>query len=163
MAKQELNTIRNWFKTGFKPSQLQFWDVWDSFWHKDDQIAANNIAGLGELLDGKADSEAFGSHLNDVDAHGISSLRQTVSELDQVVEEIQQAISTPIEIILTGEAVNVDGNIDLSEDLPGEIKRAPSVFIDDVTGAYAIQFNKQTKIISGLYGLAPEAKIEIYF
>jgi len=57
MAKQSLNTIKNWFKTGLKPSQTQFWDVWDSFWHKDQAIPAESIEGLDAILTGKASTE----------------------------------------------------------------------------------------------------------
>ncbi|MCK0206229.1 hypothetical protein [Ornithobacterium rhinotracheale] len=50
MAKTDLNTIKNWFKNGLKPTQEQFWAWLDSFWHKDDKIPAENIQGLNEML-----------------------------------------------------------------------------------------------------------------
>uniref|UniRef100_UPI0039A4A8F1 hypothetical protein n=1 Tax=Ornithobacterium rhinotracheale TaxID=28251 RepID=UPI0039A4A8F1 len=67
MAKTDLNTIRNWFKNGLKPTQEQFWAWLDSFWHKDDKIPAENIQGLNEMLSGidlsskveNADFESF--------------------------------------------------------------------------------------------------------
>ena len=59
MAKQTLNTIKNWFKTGLKPTQQQFWDTWDSFWHKDQVIPASSIENLDARFDEKADKEAF--------------------------------------------------------------------------------------------------------
>jgi hypothetical protein len=49
-----LNTIKNWFKTGLKPTQQQFWDTWDSFWHKDENIPVANIEGIDNLLNQKA-------------------------------------------------------------------------------------------------------------
>ncbi|MBB6274730.1 hypothetical protein HDF26_005212 [Pedobacter cryoconitis] len=73
MAKQTLNVIKNWFKTGLKPSQLQFWDTWDSFWHKDEIIPAANIENLDKRFDEKADQQAFAGHLKDVSAHGINN------------------------------------------------------------------------------------------
>lgn len=57
MAKQTINTIRNWFRTGLKPTQNQFWDMLDSFWHKDDEIAIDKVQGLAEILNQKADAE----------------------------------------------------------------------------------------------------------
>jgi hypothetical protein len=54
MPKVSLGTIKNWFKTGLKPTQNQFWDTWDSFWHKDDQIPSSSIVGLDTVLAGVA-------------------------------------------------------------------------------------------------------------
>ncbi|MCK0202778.1 hypothetical protein MWN41_07065 [Ornithobacterium rhinotracheale] len=50
MAKTDLNTIKNWFKNGLKPTQEQFWAWLDSFWHKDDKIPAENVEGLDDIL-----------------------------------------------------------------------------------------------------------------
>ena len=50
-------TIKNWFKTGLKPTQNQFWSTWDSFWHKSESLPISSISGLGNLLDGKAETE----------------------------------------------------------------------------------------------------------
>lgn len=50
--KVSLATIKNWFKTGLKPTQSQFWDTWDSFWHKDDSIPTSSVAGLDAALSG---------------------------------------------------------------------------------------------------------------
>jgi len=66
MAKQTLNTIKNWFKTGLKPTQQQFWDTWDSFWHKDQVIPASSIENLDARFDEKADQEAFDALLQNV-------------------------------------------------------------------------------------------------
>lgn len=49
MAQTPLATIKNWFKTGLKPTQGQFWDTWDSFWHKADTIPQASVAGLETL------------------------------------------------------------------------------------------------------------------
>ncbi|MDI1257334.1 MAG: hypothetical protein PSV16_14665 [Flavobacterium sp.] len=37
----DLTTVKNWFKTSLKPTKLQFWTTWDSFWHKSENIPAN--------------------------------------------------------------------------------------------------------------------------
>ncbi|MEG0695753.1 hypothetical protein [Algoriella sp.] len=50
------NTIDNWFKTGLKPTQQQFWATWASFWHKSDTLPISSINRLGDLLDGKAET-----------------------------------------------------------------------------------------------------------
>lgn len=54
-----LTTLKNWFKTGLKPTQAQFWAVFDSFRHKDDAVPAADVSGLQLLLDGKMDKKAI--------------------------------------------------------------------------------------------------------
>jgi hypothetical protein len=69
MALQTLNTIKDWFKTGLKPSQTQFWDTWDSFRHKDEKIPITAIDDIENILAEKADQEALQNHLTNPDAH----------------------------------------------------------------------------------------------
>ena len=51
MAIVSLTTIKNWFKTGLKPTQEQFWATWDSFFHKDDKIPIAQIDGIQNVYD----------------------------------------------------------------------------------------------------------------
>ena len=69
MAKTSLANIKNWFLTGLKPTQAQFWNVFDSFWHKDEKIAQSNVDNLTNSLDAKAEKQAFETHLTDAQAH----------------------------------------------------------------------------------------------
>lgn len=57
MAKQDINTLKNWFRRGLKPPQQQFWDWLDSFRHLDSDIPAAQVAGLQTLLDAKLDKK----------------------------------------------------------------------------------------------------------
>ncbi|WP_394775403.1 hypothetical protein [Flavobacterium sp.] len=50
MAIQTLNTIKQWFRTGLKPTQAQFWDTWDSFRHKSEKVPVKDIEGINEWL-----------------------------------------------------------------------------------------------------------------
>ncbi len=50
-----LAEIKNWFKTGLKPTQIQFWATWESFWHKDEIIPQSRIQNLITDLDSKAE------------------------------------------------------------------------------------------------------------
>lgn len=43
MAIRTLEYIKNLFRTGKKPTEQEFHDTWDSFFHKYDQIPFNNI------------------------------------------------------------------------------------------------------------------------
>ncbi|QEE50662.1 hypothetical protein FUA48_14065 [Flavobacterium alkalisoli] len=49
-----INTILNWFKTGERPTQSQFWDTWQSFWHKEESIPQNKIENLETTFNAKA-------------------------------------------------------------------------------------------------------------
>ncbi len=69
MAKTALSTIKNWFKTGLKPTQTQFWALFDSFYHRDEKIPFSSVDQLAEYLDKKAEKEAFEIHLTDAEAH----------------------------------------------------------------------------------------------
>jgi len=71
MAKTTLSTIKNWFKTGLKPTQLQFWAVFDSFFHKDEKIPVSSVEELQNYLNAKAEKEAFNIHLTDAEAHSV--------------------------------------------------------------------------------------------
>jgi len=43
MPKVSLITIKSWFETYDKPTESQFSDTWDSFWHKDESIPVAKI------------------------------------------------------------------------------------------------------------------------
>ncbi len=64
-----INTILDWFKTGKKPTQEQFWSSWQSFWHKDETIPQSNIDGLITVLNAKTENDQFNAHKIDGDAH----------------------------------------------------------------------------------------------
>lgn len=57
MAIQTRSSIKNWFKTTFKPTQQQFWDWLDSFWHKQDEIPIASIKDLETTLNTKVDKK----------------------------------------------------------------------------------------------------------
>lgn len=69
MAKTSLANIKNWFLTGLKPTQTQFWNVFDSFRHKDEKIPQSDVDQLAATLDAKAEKQAFETHLTDAQAH----------------------------------------------------------------------------------------------
>lgn len=48
-----ISTILDWFRTGKKPTQSQFWDTWKSFWHKEEVIPQTSIENLIESLNSK--------------------------------------------------------------------------------------------------------------
>lgn len=84
MAKQTLNTIKGWFRTAFKPTQAQFWDTWDSFFHKDEKIPFGSIENIEQRFNEKADAELLTNHIIDPDAHGIGNLLNLVKRPDPI-------------------------------------------------------------------------------
>lgn len=63
------NTIKNWFKTNLKPTQAQFWAVFDSYFHKDEKIPITAIDDIENILAEKADAEILSHHLTNETAH----------------------------------------------------------------------------------------------
>lgn len=66
----DLNTLKNWFKTGLKPTQKQFWAWMDSYWHKNDKIPQSQIEGLDKSLENKAETSDLNTKAN-ADATGL--------------------------------------------------------------------------------------------
>ena len=64
-----LAEIYNWFMTGKKPTQAQFWASWGAFWHKLEKIPVSTIEGLINILNAKAEKEQFDTHKTDEAAH----------------------------------------------------------------------------------------------
>ncbi len=48
--KQNKETIKGYFETGDRPTQEQYHDTWDSFWHKDEVIPEKNIEASTSLI-----------------------------------------------------------------------------------------------------------------
>lgn len=51
MAKQTISQLRTWFSRFKKPTEGQFWDLFDSFFHKDENIPASNVEGLSSIVE----------------------------------------------------------------------------------------------------------------
>lgn len=81
MAIQTLDTIKEWFKTGLKPKQQQFWDTWDSFRHKYEKVPVQDIEGIDELLFTKADKAIFEDHVT------------LAAELNKTLNETKENVS----------------------------------------------------------------------
>lgn len=61
MAKQTIPQLRAWFSRFKKPTEGQFWDLFDSFFHKDENIPASKVEGLGTIV--QEQNEAIDSAL----------------------------------------------------------------------------------------------------
>ena len=115
----DINTIKNWFKTGLKPTQTQFWSTWDSFWHKSESLPISSISGLGNLLDGKAETEHTHTEYatNDADSLTAQNITQWqnklgINDLDYVVIPTEDATveSHPYVVVIDDEGKSAKRN-----------------------------------------------------
>ncbi|MFQ6600136.1 hypothetical protein [Flavobacterium sp. C3NV] len=108
MALQTLNTIKQWFKTGLKPTQTQFWDTWDSFRHKFEKVPVKDIEGIDELLLTKVDKTVLDNHIADKNAHAPQVNTDWNSE-----SGFSQLINKPEFKTINGEPIVGSGDISL--------------------------------------------------
>ena len=92
MAKTAINTIKNWFKTGLKPTQDQFWNWMDSYWHKDELIPQDKIQDLSTTLSGKADADQLANKAN-ADATGLTDEQKSAWKESLSVREVPANIA----------------------------------------------------------------------
>lgn len=78
------NTLKNWFKTGLKPTQIQFWAWIDSYWHKEEPIPQSAVQNLQSTLNAKVETSQFNGHLNDVNAHSELELKAKIYKVGQL-------------------------------------------------------------------------------
>ena len=52
MSTQSIANLKQYFKTGAKPTEAQFANLIDSFFHKEDTVPAENIEGINALIAG---------------------------------------------------------------------------------------------------------------
>lgn len=64
-----LSTLKRWFSNFMKPTQEQFWAIFDSFRHKSEKVPMEDIDGLTTALEGTASAEQLQNHLRDSHAH----------------------------------------------------------------------------------------------
>ncbi|RAJ75543.1 hypothetical protein CLV59_109157 [Chitinophaga dinghuensis] len=89
MPIQDRNKLKSWFETGDYPTQQQFWDLIDSFFHKlEDVIDINNVSGLRTLLNAKADYEQLQSHLGDkANPHAVTKAQVGLSNIPNNISD----------------------------------------------------------------------------
>ena len=74
--KVSLSQIKSWFKKGMYPTESQFANTFDSFWHKDDTLPLSAIQNLMQILNDKA----FTNHTHQLnDITDLSDFEQDIS------------------------------------------------------------------------------------
>lgn len=90
MAQKTRAELKAFFETGDKPTQQQFSDWLDSYFHKDDTISTDNINGLQLILDEKANKAHI--HIAEMTvsptgaAAEANSVRMRIDGVDAVLE-----------------------------------------------------------------------------
>lgn len=136
----EKNILQNWFITGAKPTQEQFWAWQESYWHKSENIPTEKILGLSEVLANKADVEILqhkanldSSNLTDEHvlawkkALGVGELPSNIATIDEGTKQGNTYTKAKVDELLENSGKNIS-NTDLQ--IP-----AGTVRTLDVTGA----------------------------
>ena len=136
----EKNILQNWFVTGAKPTQEQFWAWQESYWHKSESIPTEKILGLSEVLANKADVEML-QHKANLDSSnltgehvlawkeklGVGELPSNIATIDEGNKQGNTYTKTKVNELLENSGKNI-ANTDLQ--IP-----AGTVRTLDVTGA----------------------------
>ena len=136
----EKNILQNWFVTGAKPTQEQFWAWQESYWHKSESIPTEKILGLSEVLANKADVEML-QHKANLDtsnltdehilawkkALGVGELPTNIATIDEGNKQGNTYTKAKVDELLENSGKNL-ANTDLQ--IP-----AGTVRTLDVTGA----------------------------
>ena len=110
-----LAQIYDWFMTGKKPSQAQFWASWGSFWNKGESIPQSAISNLSSTLNAKAEKSQVYGHFTDENAHAelfgakvdkeegktLSTNDYTTGEKALVATIVNKADTTAVESLIT--------------------------------------------------------------
>ena len=158
------NTINNWFKTGLKPTQAQFWATWDSFWHKDEKIPISSINNLGGLLDGKAETNHTHTNYATNDATSLTAENVTAWQNKLGVADLKfddKAITITQDYadfgLVAGDSINAFNNAIYTEvakklDAPTENATNGYVLLADGSTLPKTEFGKVDKVM----GVAPD-------
>jgi hypothetical protein len=146
VAVETVEQLKRYFETGDYPTQQQFWNVLESFIPKNSQLTVDNIQGLLQILQGKADISMLGAfRLPVILPPGVSSWE---CPGDMLIEKVRlkKADNDPITLTI-GTTANTDdilkaqyletGNGIVGYDFP----------IDEPTTIYFNGVTASTKII----------------
>ena len=121
----EKNILQNWFVTGAKPTQEQFWAWQESYWHKSESIPVEMVQGLGDILGNKADTDQLKNKAN-LDssnltnehvlawkkALGVGELPSNIATIDEGIKQGNTYTKTKIDELLENSGKNI-ANTDL--------------------------------------------------
>jgi len=89
--KQSTNQLKQWFKKYAYPTESQFWDWLDSFWHKDELIPASQIDGLNQVVAGA--TNGFNDALADKQDKTDNNLQTDDKTVVGAINELMNSLS----------------------------------------------------------------------
>jgi hypothetical protein len=104
--KVSLSQIKSWFKKGLYPTESQFSNTWDSFWHKDDKLSLNSIEGLIEVLNKKANSALLDAKANKEHLHVLDDIVNIDEFKVDVDAFLSQSSENPVQNKVVNAALN---------------------------------------------------------
>ena len=139
MAQQTKDQLKQWFRKGLYPTESQFADWIDSFWHKTEQITLSAIAGLTDILNSKQNAETGKSLISDAEITRLASVSNVdVSGKVDKVEGKSLIADSEITRLASVSNVDISGKVDKVEGksliADTEITRLASVSNVDVSG-----------------------------
>jgi hypothetical protein len=66
MTTTDINTLKEWFSAGKKPTQDEYWAILESYWHKNETIPFDKIGALRDELDKKEGKQADIKYIDDL-------------------------------------------------------------------------------------------------
>ena len=123
MAQTAINTIKQWFKTGLKPTQDQFWSWIDSYWHKDELIPQDKIQDLSTTLSSKADADQLANKAN-ADATGLTDEQKSAWKESLSVREVPANIALVDKLDKEGNVYSKEQVTELLDNLDKNIGKA---------------------------------------
>lgn len=148
MPLKPLNTLKSWFETGDKPTQAQFWDWLDSFFHKDETIPIDSVAGLSDALNSKANASAV-SDLSPVIITGSTSTATVDHDGGKIMHKVRVKSTSAMGSFKIGTTAGGD-----------QIMAVESVASDTAT-IYTLDFDLESSGTIHFSGLAGTWSIKI--
>ncbi|MFH6947803.1 hypothetical protein ACHRV6_04880 [Flavobacterium sp. FlaQc-51] len=147
MATQTLETIKKWFKTGLKPTQVQFWDTWDSFRHKYEKVPVKDVDGIDELLLSNADKTVLNNHLSDKEAHApqINTDWNSESGFSQLINKPEFKTINGEKIVGTGDISIIDSG---SQNLQQTLNNGATAEFEDTAFIKLLDGEAFQKVVS---------------
>ena len=129
--KVSLSQIKSWFKKGMYPTESQFANTFDSFWHKDDTLPLSAIQNLMQILNDKASVQLVNTKANVDHEHTqyLTEHQDISGKQDKTDTTLQTGDKTVVGAIneVNTKASNIEreiGNEDLLSDYAQSIKGA---------------------------------------
>lgn len=105
MAIQTLQIIKSWFRKGLYPTENQFSDTWDSFWHKsEDLIPMSRIDGLNDTLNTKAEAAVIAPIIERLD-----TLEDAMQEIELLADNTFLSIHAPVNSLNVVDSFSIAG------------------------------------------------------